>query len=59
MHELTQQLMTQASLTEDQATKAIEIMKSFVLSKVPPMFSGVVEGFFAGGSPEGPDPLSL
>ncbi len=48
MNELINELKSNAGLTEDQAIKAINIMKGFVMAKVPPMFSGVVESFFAG-----------
>lgn len=34
-------------LTDQQAVKAIEIMKEYIHGKVPPMFSGVVDKFFA------------
>ena len=48
-----------AGLTDEQAQKAIEIMKGFVMSKVPPMFSAVVEGFFENKGNDANDPLSL
>lgn len=57
MQELIEQLKNEAGLTEEQATKSVEIVKAFVLSKVPPMFSGAIEGFFAGGSLPGADGL--
>ncbi|MBC7554979.1 MAG: hypothetical protein H7257_13495 [Taibaiella sp.] len=47
MKDLINNLKENAGLTEQQAYKAIEIMKGFVMSKVPPMFSGVVNNFFA------------
>ncbi len=50
MQELLKNLIDNAGLTEDQAKKSIEIMKEFVHSKVPPMFSSVVDGFFADNS---------
>jgi hypothetical protein len=48
MDELVQQLMNNAGLTEEQAVKAIHTMKDFIMGKVPPMFSGFVDGFFSG-----------
>ena len=53
MQELVDKLKNEAGLTDEQAQKAAEIVKGFVLSKVPPMFAGVVEGFFAGGAVPG------
>ena len=50
MEDLIQQLKDKAGLTDDQARKAIETMKGFILGKVPPMFSGFVDKFFAGES---------
>ena len=50
MQELLNKLINDAGLTDDQAQRAIIIMKEFVHSKVPPMFSSVVEGFFASDS---------
>jgi hypothetical protein len=47
MQELLNQLTGKAGLSEEQAQQSVAIMKEFVLSKVPPMFSAVVEGFFA------------
>jgi len=47
MDDLVQQLKEKAGLTDEQALKAIETMKDFILGKVPPMFSGFVDGFFA------------
>lgn len=53
MQELIDQLKNGAGLNEEQATKSIEIMKAFIMSKVPPMFSAAVEGFFADGNNNG------
>ncbi len=59
MEDLIQQLKDQAGLSEDQANKSIEIMKDFILGKVPPMFSGFVDSFFAKNTPEKEiDPLA-
>ena len=61
MQDLVDKLKADAGLTHEQAIKAIEIMKEFISTKVPPMFSGVVDKFFAknptGVKPED-DPLA-
>jgi len=49
MEDLIQHLKDKAGLTEEQAVLAIEAMKEYIHSKVPPMFSGFVDNFFAGG----------
>ena len=58
MQEVLDQLKSQAGLTDEQAQKSVEIMKAFVMSKVPPMFSSVVEGFFASKDGDATDILS-
>ena len=50
MEDLVQQLKDRAGLSEEQAHKALETMKDYLMGKVPPMFSGFVESFFAKGS---------
>jgi len=47
MQELIQLLKDKAGLNDDQAQKTIAVMKEFLHGKVPPMFSGVVNKFFA------------
>lgn len=47
MQELVELLKAEAGLTEEQAIKSIQAMKKFLNGKVPPMFSGVVNKFFA------------
>lgn len=47
MQDLVEQLKKNVGLTDQQAIKAIEIMKEYIHGKVPPMFSGVVDKFFA------------
>ncbi len=47
MQELVQLLKDKAGLTNEQAIKSIMAMKEFLQGKVPPMFSGVVNKFFA------------
>jgi hypothetical protein len=46
MDELIELLKTKAGLTDEQAKKSMEVMKEFISSKVPPMFSGYVDNFF-------------
>jgi hypothetical protein len=55
MNELLQQLKDKAGLNDEQALKAIETMKEFIQGKVPPMFSGFVDTFFADGNAAGID----
>ena len=55
MQELQNKLINDAGLSNEQAQKAIAIMKEFVHSKVPPMFSSVVDGFFADNSSSADD----
>jgi len=45
MQDLIQQLKDKANLTEDQAYKSLQVMRDYIHSKVPPMFSGVVDSF--------------
>jgi hypothetical protein len=47
MQDLVEQLKDKAGLTDAQALKAIETMKDYIQGKVPPMFSGFVDTFFA------------
>jgi len=60
MEELIQQLMTRTGITEQQAVEAVHTMKDFILGKVPPMFSGFVDGFFSGKTTQNKeeDPLA-
>jgi hypothetical protein len=47
MQELIQLMKDKAGLNDEQALKAVEAMKEFLQGKVPPMFSGFVDQFFA------------
>ena len=47
MQELIDRLKSEAGLTEDQAKKAIETMKNFVVEKFP-MLEGAVNNIFGG-----------
>lgn len=50
MQDLIQELKAKAGLSDEQALLAIQTMKEYIHSKVPPMFSGFVDSFFAGKS---------
>ena len=45
MEELVEKLKTEAGLTEEQAKKAIETIKNFVVDKFP-MLEGAIGGLF-------------
>ena len=47
MQELIEKLRTDAGLTEEQAKKAIETIKNFVVEKFP-MLEGAVNNLFGG-----------
>ena len=49
MEELIEQLKTKAGLTEEQAIKAVETIKDFVIEKFP-MMSGAVDQLFDGNN---------
>jgi len=57
MEDLVQQLKDKAGLTDEQTVKVIETMKEYLMGKVPPMFSGFVENFFAKAAKTEIDPL--
>ena len=50
MENLVQELVVKANLTEEQAGKAIQVMKDFFMSKIPPAFAPMVENFFQSGN---------
>jgi len=59
MEDLIQQIVAKTGITEQQAIDAVHTMKDFILSKVPPMFSGFVDNFFTGANAEKEeDPLA-
>ncbi len=45
MQDLIEQLKEKAGLTDEQAMKAIETIKEFITSKLPPMMQGMVDNF--------------
>ncbi|MGE7777532.1 MULTISPECIES: DUF2267 domain-containing protein [Chitinophaga] len=59
MQELIQQVKDKAGVNDEQAVKAIEAVKDFVKSKLPPMIAGNVDVWFAGmaggAQPKKPD----
>jgi len=48
MQELIQQLQEKAGLNGEQAAKAIDVVREFVKSKVPPFIAETVDKWFAG-----------
>lgn len=48
MQELIQQLQAKVGISEQQALVAANTTKDFIKSKVPPMFTGMVDQFFSG-----------
>jgi hypothetical protein len=61
MEQLVQELVSKAGLTEDQASRSVEIIKEYIMGHVPPMFSEFVENFFKsneGGSNNVQDMMS-
>ena len=60
MDDLLQQLKDNAGITDEQAVKVVATMKDYLMGKVPPMFSGFVENFFAKAakSSDEEDPLA-
>lgn len=45
MEQIIKELQEKAGLTEEQAKKALEVMKDFIQSKIPPMMHGMVDNF--------------
>jgi len=58
MQDLIDKLKQEAGLTEDQAKKSLNILKDYIRSKVPPMFSGIVDNFLGKGENHEDDPLA-
>jgi hypothetical protein len=54
MQELIQRLMQQAGLTEEQAIRAIEIIKDYAKQKFP-VFSGAIDRLFEKYAPKPED----
>ena len=49
MQELIEKLKSEAGLTEEQAKKAVETIKAYVVEKFP-MLEGAVNNVFGGGN---------
>ncbi len=45
MQELINQLVEKAGLTEDQAKKSIDVLREYILGKIPPMMQPMVDNF--------------
>ena len=45
MEKIINQLKEQAGLTEEQALKAVEIIKAYIQSKLPPAMHAMVDNF--------------
>ncbi len=45
MKDLVEKLKAEANLTEEQAVKAIQTIKGFIQTKLPPMMHGVIDNF--------------
>lgn len=50
MNELIDQLTEKAGITEDQAHKAVEVIKEYITSQLPPMMQGMVDNFLKSGN---------
>ncbi|HRE50060.1 MAG TPA: hypothetical protein PK339_01470 [Flavitalea sp.] len=54
MNDLIEKLKSQAGITDEQALKAIEVIKNYTKEKFP-MFSGAIENLFKKYKPEEKD----
>ncbi len=45
MQELIKELIEKVGITEDQALKSVDTIKTFIQSKLPPMMHGLVDNF--------------
>jgi hypothetical protein len=60
MQELIKLLKANAGLNDEQAIKTVQVMRQFLDGKVPAMFRGVVDKFFADApSEKNDDPLDF
>jgi hypothetical protein len=50
MEQLEQLLIDRAGLTQEQAVKAIETIKDYIQSQLPPMMHGMVDNFLKSDS---------
>lgn len=51
MNELIERIASEAGISNDQAGKALEVVKAYVKEKFP-MFAGAVDNLFAAQPPE-------
>lgn len=51
MNELIQRISAEAGISNDQAEKALEVVKAYVKDQFP-MFAGAVDNLFAAKAPE-------
>ncbi len=56
MTDLIEKIKLSAGITEEQAIKAIEVIKNYTKEKFP-MFSGAIDNLFEKYGPEEKDPL--
>ena len=54
-NELINQLVQKAGLTEEQASKAVGVIKEYIQGQLPPMMQGMVDNFLQGGAKSGDD----
>jgi nucleoid DNA-binding protein len=50
MNELVNQLTQKAGLTEEQAIKAVDVIKEYIQGQLPPMMQGMVDNFMQGSN---------
>lgn len=50
MEDLIQKLINEGGLTQEQAVKALDIVKNHITSMLPPMMQPMVENFMGGKS---------
>lgn len=57
MEDLIKQLTEKAGVTEEQAIKSVEVLKEFIMGKVPPMMHPMIDSFLAGDNKDSDNPL--
>ncbi|MBS1739250.1 MAG: hypothetical protein JSS64_04635 [Bacteroidetes bacterium] len=50
MQELINELINKAGLTQEQAEKSLEVIKTYIQSQLPPMMQGMVDNFLGSKS---------
>jgi len=51
MQELINQLVEKAGLTEEQAGKSMDVIREYIMAKLPPMMHPMIDNFL-GNAPE-------